>query len=565
MKRLRWQLIIIFVAGLVVGGLLLIEQPPAQQVVKPTPVPEQGGVYTEALVGSMQRLNPLLDSNNPADRDVDRLLFSRLLRFDDRGIPQPDLAKSWGVSADGTVYNFTLYENAKWHDGTALTTEDVVFTVELLRNGGTIVSKDLQAFWKEVQVEALNETTISFLLPEAFAPFTDYLTFGVLPKHRFEGQSIDQIASSRLNLQPVGSGPYKFDKLIIEGGEIKGIQLSAFEAYYAKKPFIEQMVLRYYPDSAAALKAYQDDKVQGISQVSADILPAVLASPDLGVYTGRKPELTMILFNHKDPQAVFLKDAAVRRALLLGLNRTRLINQVMNGQAILAHGPIFPEIWAYYDGIEKFDYDLTAADKALKDVGYPAPTEKGAARKKGDSVLSFELLYPSEPLFKSLAELVKKDWEALGVQVSLVGVPYTQLVNERLEQRNYQAALVSLNFSRTPDPDPYPFWDQAQSVGGQNYTQWDNRMASEFLEQARILVDRSERVRYYRNFQVLFTQEMPALPLFYPVYTYAVDKQVQGVRMGPLFESSDRFATVTEWFLETKKASPAIVAPTATK
>jgi peptide/nickel transport system substrate-binding protein len=211
------------------------------------------------------------------------------------------------------------------------------------------------------------------------------------------------------------------------------------------------------------------------------------------------------------------------------------------------------------------NYDLTAADKALKEAGYPMSTEKGAARKKGDSVLSFELLYPNEPLYKSLAELIKKDWEALGVQVSLVGVSYAQLVNERLEQRNYQAALVSLNFSRTPDPDPYPFWDQAQAVGGQNYTQWDSRMASEYLEQARILVDRDERLRFYRNFQVLFTQDMPALPLFYPVYTYAVDKQVRGVRMGPLIDSSDRFATVGEWFLETKKASPAILAPTVTK
>ncbi len=564
MKRLRWQLIIIFLAGLVVGGLLLAEQP-AQQVIKPTPVPEQGGVYTEALIGAMQRLNPLLDANNPADRDLDRLLFSRLLHYDDRGIPQSDLAKGWGVSADGTVYNFTLYENAKWHDGVPLTTEDVVFTVELLRNGGTVIAKDLQAFWKEVQVEALNETTIAFRLPEAFAPFTDYLCFGVLPKHRFEGQTIEQIANSRLNLQPVGSGPYKFDKLIIESGEIKGVQLSAFQDFYGKKPFIEQMVMRYYVDSATAWKDYQDGKVQGISQVSADILPAVLAAPNLAVYTGRKPELTMVLFNHKDPQAVFLKEAAVRRALLLGLNRTRLINQALNGQAILAHGPIFPEVWAYYDGIEKLNYDLTAADKALKDAGYPAPTEKGAARKKGDSVLSFELLYPNEPLYKSLAELIKKDWEALGVQVSLVSVSYAQLVNERLEQRNYQAALVSLNFSRTPDPDPYPFWDQAQAVGGQNYTQWDSRMASEYLEQARILVDRDERLRFYRNFQVLFTQDMPALPLFYPVYTYAVDKQVRGVRMGPLIDSSDRFATVGEWFLETKKASPAILAPTTTK
>lgn len=561
MKRFRWQLLIIFLSGLVIGGLLLIEQP-AQQAVQPTPLPEQGGVYTEALVGSMQRLNPLLDGNNPADRDINRLLFSRLLTYDDRGIPQPDLAKGWGISADGTVYNFTLYENAVWHDGTPITTEDVLFTVDMLRNGGDIIPKDLQDFWAEVQVDILSESTISFLLPGAFAPFTDYLTFGILPKHIFDGMTINQMADDRANLQPIGSGPYQFSRLIVEGGEIKGVELKLFPGYYGQTPFIEQMVLRYYPDSASAWKDYQEGKVQGISQVSTDILAPVLAEPDLAVYTSRQPVLTIIMLNHKDPQATFLAEAAVRRALMLGLNRARMIKDALGGQAIPAYGPIFPELWAYYGGIEKLDFDMTAAKNALKEAGYTAPTEAGAAWKKGDVVLSFELLYPNEPQYKTLAELIKKDWDALGVQVSLVGVSYEQLVNERLEQRNYQAALVSLNFTRTADPDPYPFWDQAQAVGGQNYSQWDNRMASEYLEQARILVDRAERLRYYRNFQVIFAQEMPALPLYYPVYTYAVDRQVKGVRMGPLFDSSDRYATVSEWFLETKKAGPMLASPT---
>ena len=107
MKKLRWQLIIIFLTGLVVGVLLLGEQPTPQQTIS-TPEPEKGGAYTEALIGSMQRLNPLLDYTNPADRDVNRLLYSRLVSFDSRGLPVPDLATAWGVSKDGTIYNVSL-------------------------------------------------------------------------------------------------------------------------------------------------------------------------------------------------------------------------------------------------------------------------------------------------------------------------------------------------------------------------------------------------------------------------------------------------------------------------
>jgi peptide/nickel transport system substrate-binding protein len=78
---------------------------------------------------------------------------------------------------------------------------------------------------------------------------------------------------------------------------------------------------------------------------------------------------------------------------------------------------------------------------------------------------------------------------------------------------------------------------------------WNDRQASEYLEQARIIVDPAERARLYRNFQVRYTNELPALPLYHPMYTYAVNEQVQGVRMGPLFDSSDRFNNIQSWYL----------------
>ncbi len=561
MKKLRWQLIIIFLTGLVVGALLLSEQPTPTQIAA-TPVPETGGIYTEALIGSMQRLNPVLDFYNQPDRDIDRLIFSSLLRFDSRGLPQPDIAESWGVSKDGTVYNFILYSNAKWHDGAPVTADDVVFTVDLLKNGGNYVPKDLQALWKDVDVEVMNETWVQFRLPEAFAPFQDYLTFGILPKHLYEGQNIDEIANSQVNLKPVGSGPYRVSQINTENGQINGVTLLISESYYKAKPFIEQFVFQYYPDDQSAFDAYQSGKVMGISHVGKDILEQALSLPELSVYSGRMPEMYMILFNQKDPQATFLKESVVRRALMAGLNRPVMINRILNGQAVIANGPIMAESWAFYPDSEVFSYSPVDAQKQLKDAGYIPSGDSGTIRKKDDTVMSFELLYPDDDTFKALAQQVVKDWGNIGVEVTANPLPYDQLL-DRLDQRSYQAALVTLNLTNAYDPDPYPFWDQAQMTGGQNYTQWDNRMASEILEQARLTVDLQERVRLYRNFQVLFSQELPALPLFYPVYTYAVDQQVQGVSMGPLFNPNDRFSTVTQWFLVAKKpAASATVTPT---
>jgi peptide/nickel transport system substrate-binding protein len=562
MKKFRWQLIIIFLTGLVVGALLLSEQPTPTAITN-TPVPETGGIYTEALIGSMQRLNPVLDFYNQPDQDVDRLLYSSLLKFDTRGLPQPDVAEAWGVSQDGTVYNFTLRDNAQWQDGQPLTSEDIQFTVDLLKNGGSFVPKDLQALWKDVEVIALSDKMVQFRLPEAFAPFQDYLTFGILPKHIFEGKKIAEIAQSDANLKPVGSGPYRVNRILTDNGKITGVSMTLFDKYYAKKPFIEQFEVRYFPDSNAAWQAYKGGQVQGVSTLSKDVLPEALANPNISVYSSRMPQMYMVMFNLKDQQASFLSDTVVRQALMTGLNRKLMVNRILNGQGIIADGPIQPESWAFYGDITKYSYSTESAQKILQNDGYVPSGDKNSVRKKGDSTLAFELLYPEGEPYKSIATQIGKDWASIGVQVTATELPYEQL-SERLDQRSYQAALVMLNFTDSYDPDPYPFWDQAQMTGGQNYTQWNNRMASEFVEQARTSVDLGERIRMYRNFQVLFSQELPALPLFYPVYSYGVDKSIQGISVGPLSNLDDRFATVSQWFLVSKKpAAPAAITPTA--
>lgn len=555
MKKFRWQLLIIFLTGIVVGILLLSQQPDAAP--GETTEPVKGGFYTEALVGSLQRLNPVLDFGNPADRDVDRLLYSRLITFDERGSAVADLASGWGVSRDGTVYNFELKPDITWHDGEPLTADDILFTTELLRNGGDYVPSDLQEFWSGIEVVKLSPNSLQFKLPEPFSPFLDYLSFGILPSHILSGKTMDEIKDMDFNIQPVGSGPYKFERLIVEDGQISGLVLTAYDGYYGTAPFIEQLVFRYYPDSTAALQAYRAGQVQGISHISQDALPAALAEPNLAVYSGRLPELSMVLFNLKNDETSFFQDANLRRALYTGINRQYIVDKIFAGQAILADGPIFPGTWAFYDATPRVELDVEKAKTLLDEAGFPVNPENTTERVSTDGmILKFTLIHPDTDLHRQVAEAIQQDWSGLGVSVTLEALPYDVLVMERLANREYQAALVDLNLAQYPDPDPYPFWDSIQATGGQNYSQWDDKIASEYLEEARITVDVGERARLYRNFQVIFTDELPSLPLYYPVYNYGVDRQIQGVRMGPLLDTSDRFATILQWFLVARVPTP---------
>lgn len=549
MKRLRWQILVVAVT-LVIVALLLLSQQPVSVITLPEAAP--GGIYTEALIGSMGRLNPMLDWNNPADRDVNRLIFSSLIRFDSRGLPQPDLADSWGVSADGVIYNFTIRSNATWHDGQPVTSDDVLFTIELIKSAGSLFPQDIKDMWSQIQVRQLNDKTFQFELPEPFAPFLDYATFGVLPKHILESVPADQLASAEFNLKPIGSGPYKFDRLLTSGGQITGVVLVANEDFYTQPAFIEQVVFRYYPNSAAAFDAYQQGEVLGISQLTEDVLPAALAEPTLSVHTSRLPQMGLVFLNLNNPSISFFQNENVRRALMLGVNRNIIVSHILKGQAIVADGPILPGSWAYYEDIEKIAYDPDAAIKLLNEEGFIFSAGSDVRSKDGQP-LTFTLVHPNDETHTLIAQAIQSDWALIGVRIELQSVAYDSLVNDYLTPRNYEAALADINTSRTPDPDPYLFWHQSEATGGQNYSQWDNRTASEFLETARVLADFSERARLYRNFQVVFTEDMPSLPLYYPVYSYGVDVQVQGVQVAPLYDTSDRLALIDEWYLVTRR------------
>ena len=546
---MRWQILILVLALVAIGVLLIGQQPdliPSVPEVNPT----AGGVYSEGLIGSLGRLNPVLDFHYQADRDVDRLIYSSLLRFDDRGLPVHDLVESMGISRDGRFYNISIRKDAVWHDGKPLTSEDIVFTVEMLRSPDLPVPEDIRSLWETVEVEALNEYTLQFRLPEPYSPFLDYLTFGILPKHLLGDIPASELVNAEFNLNPVGSGPYQFESLLLDGDQIKGVVLKPFQDYYAEPAFIEEFIFRYYPDSQAAFTAYQEGEVQGISQIVNEVLPSALQAPTLNLYSGPVPLLSMVFFNLDNPEVPFLQDGSIRRALYMGLDRQHMVDDLMDSQAILAHGPIFPNSWAYYPGVEQVPYDPDGAIKLLREAGYTIPATGGSVRvnDEGQS-LELELVYPDDPRYEPFAQAIASDWRAIGVGVELIPKSYAEVVSTYLEPRAYQTALVDLNLSKTPDPDPYPFWHQAQITGGQNYAKWDDRQASEYLEQARIEVDIAERTRLYNNFQVRFTGELPSLPLLYPIYNYAIDELVQGVTMGPLYDPSDRLLTAPQWFL----------------
>jgi peptide/nickel transport system substrate-binding protein len=160
--------------------------------------------------------------------------------------------------------------------------------------------------------------------------------------------------------------------------------------------------------------------------------------------------------------------------------------------------------------------------------------------------LAFTLLTSSEPERIGMADMLVEQWAALGITVT-VEIASPVEVREALGGRDFEAILI--NVAVPGDPDPYPFWHEMQIEGGQNYAGFAHRRASEVLEQARITTRIERRQELYREFQDIFAQEVPALLLYVPVYTYGVDERIHDVQIGPLMHPSDRFRTISDWWI----------------
>lgn len=544
-RRIGWQVLLVGVGFLVAAVILMYMATTYTTEFRPAP----GGTYVESVGGYPQSLNPLLSYYSDADRDVVSLVFSGLTRLATNGEAEPDLATGWEISADGITYTFHLRRNVVWHDGYPFTSNDVLFTLELLQDPDYPGPSDIGELWRSVTAKKVDDFTVEFVLTEPYAPFLDYTTVGVLPEHRLAGVAAAELPQMAFNREPVGTGPFRLTDVELGEGHIGVVTLRRFPRYYGRSGYLENIILRFYPSYRAAFEAYQDGTVEGVSRIPVDLLAEAWSEPDLRLYSAPTAEMAVIYFNQLVTDTLPFGSVHVRQALMFGLDRQQLVDSVLLGQAVLPDTPLLPGTWAYStSGVPVYGYDPDRAQALLSEAGWRRDSVTGTLRNADGVPLVFSLVVSNDPLDRAVGEGVAGQWQTLGVSVTVETVPSLALTG-MLDSRTYQAALARLIMSG--DPDPYPLWHETQVLPGQgqNYAGYANREISELIEHARVTARREERLALYAQYQQVFMREVPALPLFVPVYTYAVDARVNGGQIGPLMSGGDRFLTVPDWYV----------------
>jgi peptide/nickel transport system substrate-binding protein len=542
-RYIRWQMLLILL-GIVLLVVLL-----TYLAINYTTVlrPGHGGTYVEGVAGHPRHLNPLLSGFNPADQDLCSLIFSGLTRLNEHGEVEPDLASSWEIAADGLSYTFHLRTNAYWHDGTPVTADDVILTIKLLQDPEFPGPAELGGnVWRTVKIEKVDRRTLRFTLAEPYAPFLDYTTVGIIPSHKIAGTYAVDLPKAEFNLAPVGSGPFQVEEIESEDGTIVSVVLEQFPRYYRARPYLDRVQFRFYPSYGAALKAYGAGEVEGVAQVTTADLARARELPDLSLFSAQIAEHAIVFLNLDGDDTTFLQEQEVRQALMYALDRERIVEEVLGGQGMVSNGVILPGTWAYSADTPTYPYDPDRASALLDETGWVRATQTSEVRHKDGVLLALTLLTSNDPRREAVAELLAEQWADVGIDVTVDTVSSAE-VCEALENRDFQAALAHL---RVPgDPDPYPFWHETQVDEGQNYSGFVHRRISEVIERARVTVNRNRRAELYDEFQVLFAEQLPSLPLYVPVYTYGVDERINDVQIGPLMHPSDRFRTILTWWI----------------
>jgi len=594
--------ILLFFVGFVWSGRLLIAQFRVQ-------APAVGGTYIEAVVGEPQLVNPIFATVNDADRDLTRLLFSGLMQYDKKQRLVPDLSVRYDVSEDKKTYTFYLRQNVLWHDGEALTANDVAFTIDRIQNPA--VSSPLFVSFQGVKTTVIDPYTVEFVLPEPFAGFLPSLTVGILPEHVWDSISPDRMHLAGQNVQPIGSGPFRLSKLEkTEQGTILSYELKRFEDYYRQPPFIATFVFQFYPSYDGAQNPIQDlrdQHVDGLNFVPRNLRDKVQRK-HIDLHTLQIPQYSALFLNQDHNTVLTSKE--VRQALALGLDKDRILRESLGGEGTVIDGPILPGFPGYSADILKTPYHAddanTLLDKQWSRVSYDDyrnerkealvkiktdeqtvsstpetldvstdttnvvvelspemlaqigaeldqelhPAQTFFRKNKAGDVLSLTLVTSNDSEQQHTAELIAGLWQEIGVQTKVRFVDPKDFNRDVLKKRDYDVLFYGVIVGN--DPDQYPFWHSSQiDFPGLNLSRYVNRKADDLLVKARENANDADEADLYTQFQTLILDDIPAIFLYTPTYTYATTDKLQGFDVAQISHPSDRFANVLQWYLKT--------------
>jgi peptide/nickel transport system substrate-binding protein len=404
-------------------------------------------------------------------------IYEGLTRIDDSGKIQPDLAESWTVSDDGTVYTFKLRSGVKFHDGSAFDAKDVKFTLDRARAKDS-VNPQKPYFAHIKDVAAVDATTAKVTLDQ---PQGDFLYDMAMPAALIVAPE----SADNNKTKPIGTGPFKFDHWA-KGSEIT---LVKNPDYWGTPAQLEKATFRIIPDAAAAIPSLLSGDVQAFPNMPAqDALSQVQSDPRFKVAIGTTEGETIMSINNKKPP---FDKLAVRQALASAIDRNAVIAAASSGLGKPIGSHFSPADPGYIDLTGVYPHDIAKAKEYLKEAGLP-------------NGFNATIKLPPVPYARGGGPVIQSELKEIGVNLTIVPVEWADWLKQVFTDKDYDLTIVS-----HVEPNDIGIYSRPGY-----YFQYDNPKFVDVMKELDKTSDQDKRLELLGEAQKILAHDVPAIYLF---------------------------------------------------
>ena len=456
------------------------------------------------------RLNPILATDS-SSAEIAGYIFNGLVKYDkDANKIISDLAEKFYFVDDKTLI-FELRKNVKWHDGAAFSAKDVLFTYQTLISD-KISSPYSSGFRFVKSVKILNPYKIQVNYKEPYFKALETWMMGILPEHILKDEQ--NMMSSKFNTKPIGTGPYKLEQL----EHSKNIILAAFDEYFEGRPRIDKISFHIIADATTRflmLKSSQLD-IGSVEPMAYERQLKEEFFEKFKIYEKISLAYTYLGFNLRLEK---FKDARVRKALSLAIDRQEIIDILFFNHASPCSGPFLPGSAAFNESVKVPTQDIQEALRLLKEAGYDE-----------ENPFSFEIVTSNSSSIRPYAaQILQHQLKRAGVVVTLRVMEWQAFLNMVVFPHKFDAVL--LGWSLSPTPDPYVFWhSDSDKKGSFNLVGYNNPKMDKLIEESQSIIDRELLAKKWQKMFKMITDDNPYLFLYIPNSITAVDKDIKNIK-----------------------------------
>ena len=437
-----------------------------------------------AVDADVDTLHPT-DFSTTVERGVLNQIYDTLLYYSPDGTkdPEPRIAESYEISDDGLDYTFHLRDDVTFHDGTPVTADDVVFSIELYK------ASEYQGSQISMlsSVEATDEHTVVCHLDAPYSPFLQGICSPMIASKAYYESSEDDFVNN-----PIGTGPYKF----VSRAKGSNIKLEANEDYYRGAPEIKEVTFEVIPDSSTKAIALQTGEVN-FAEIDSATKPQLEANPAITIAEVPTSAFSYIAMNtEKEP----FNDVKVRQAINYAIDRDNLVAVCYDGEAEVNSNICAKERFGYSDDQFQYTYDPEKAKELLAEAGIETPYDLG------------EILVAEK--YSNLATVIQNDLKAVGLDVTISVKEFNSYISD-LQNGSY--GITALNMTLEGDTQTLEMAFTSDYIGIANNARYSDEEMDKLFEQARTETDNDKRAE-----------------IFNEIFTKAQDEAIYAVMCNPM-------------------------------